>query len=44
MLYSGGVDSTFALKRYVDEGNEPPDLLMIHGMTIEGQTMNDFNG
>ena len=32
MLYSGGVDSTFALKRYVDEGNEPPDLLMIHGM------------
>ena len=32
MLYSGGVDSTFALKRYVEEGNPKPDLLTIHGM------------
>ena len=32
MLYSGGVDSTYALRRFVDEGNAPPDLLTIHGM------------
>lgn len=31
-LYSGGVDSTFALKRFVEETNAKPDILTIHGM------------
>lgn len=35
MLYSGGVDSTFALKRYVEEGNAKPDILTIHGMDYQ---------
>lgn len=35
MLYSGGVDSTFALKRYVEEGHEKPDVLTIHGMDYQ---------
>jgi len=35
MLYSGGVDSTFALKRYVEDGQEKPDVLTIHGMDYQ---------
>jgi len=29
MLYSGGVDSTFALKRYVEEGNAKPEVVLL---------------
>lgn len=32
MLFSGGVDSTFALKRHALEVGQKPDLLTIHGM------------
>ncbi|MBU2865364.1 hypothetical protein [Pacificibacter marinus] len=42
MLYSGGVDSTFALKRYVEEGNPKPDLLTIHGMDYKREDFERF--
>lgn len=42
MLYSGGVDSTFALKRYVEEGNSKPDLLTIHGMDYRREDYERF--
>lgn len=43
MLYSGGVDSTFALKRYVEEGNSKPDLLTIHGMDYRREDYERFS-
>lgn len=43
MLYSGGVDSTFALKRHVEAGNPAPDLLTIHGMDYRRQDHERFH-
>lgn len=42
MLYSGGVDSTFALQRYVESGNPAPDLLTIQGMDYRRQDHERF--